>query len=152
MIARQDRAAVSELHSRGMRNLPLEAETMNIRSRIVAMGLVVAATGTAGCEMQKSLLVSCTTDKDHIDVISLDLRQQRATLLSASPPLTGTAHATPTEYEVLFQPGPDGTSRLQLKINRYTRRVTRESGPRTAEAAVVAPSTGTCDPYKAKPL
>ena len=128
---------------------------MPFRRTVVAMGLVGAAAGVSGgCQVQQPLMVSCTTDSNHIDVIGLDLRQGRATLLSVSPPLTGTAHASPTEYEVLFQPGPDGASRLLLKINRYTLRVTREPRPRSAEPASVTaePSTGTCDRYRGKPL
>jgi hypothetical protein len=127
---------------------------MTARSRAVGIALVVAAGSAAGCEMQKPLLVSCTTDPDHIDVVSLDLRQQRATLLSVSPPLNGTAHGSPTEYEVLFQPGPDGAPRLLIKINRYTLRMTRELAPRAAEgtAPTSPPSTGVCERYKTKPL
>jgi hypothetical protein len=119
------------------------------------MGLVGAAAGASGgCQVQQPLLVSCTTDASHVDVIGLDLRRGRATLLSVSPPLTGTAHASPTEYEVLFQPGPDGASRLLLKINRYTLRVTREPRPRNAEPPQVTGEspTGTCDRYRGKPL
>jgi len=127
---------------------------MTLRSRVVSIVLVVAASSAAGCEAQKPLLVSCTTDANHIDVVGLDLRQQRATLLSVSPPLNGTAHASPTEYEVLFQPGPDGASRLLFKINRYTLRMTRELAPRATEGATPAspPSTGVCERYRSKPL
>jgi hypothetical protein len=93
-------------------------------------------------------------EKDQIDVVRLDLGRGQATLLSVSPALAGTAHASPTEYEVLFQPGPDGASQLLIKINRYSFRATRELGPRAAEAAAVAGqrSTGICERYKAKPL
>jgi hypothetical protein len=68
----------------------------------------------------KPVVVACTMEQEHMDVMRLDLRRGQATLLSVSPALTGTAHATPTEYEVLFQPGPDGASRLLIKINRDT--------------------------------
>jgi hypothetical protein len=127
---------------------------MLLRSAVVAMGLAGAAGVSGGCQVQQPLLVSCTTDTTHVDVIGLDLRQGRATLLSVSPPLAGSAQASPTEYEVLFQPGPGGASRLLFKINRYTLRVTREQGPRSSETGTAssAPSTGTCERYRAKPL
>ena len=87
--------------------------------------LVVATSSAAGCEAQKPLLVSCTTDANTLDVVGLDLRQQRATLLSVSPPLNGTAH-----------------------------RMTRELAPRATEGATPAspPSTGVCERYRSKPL
>ena len=127
---------------------------MPVRGSIAALGLAVVASSAGGCQQQKLLLISCTTENDHIDVVGLDLLHQRAMLLSASPQLTGTAHGSPTEYEVLFEPGPAGAARLLLKINRYTHRVTRELGPRAAETApgTAAPSTGTCERYRAKPL
>jgi|SRR5688572_23393641 len=98
--------------------------------------------------------VMCTTERDQIDVVRSDMHRGQATLLSVSPPLAGTARASPTEYEVLFQPGPEGASRLLLKINRYTFRATRERGPHAPEGAAVpdSRSTGTCERYKAKPL
>jgi hypothetical protein len=127
---------------------------MPVKRTTAMMGLVVAVGSASGCQVEKPLLVSCTTDKDRVDVVGLDPLRGRATLLSVSPPLTGTAHASPTEYEVLFQPGPDGASRLLLKINRYTYRVTREEGAPAAQsgAGTTGSSTGTCERYKAKPL
>ena len=128
---------------------------MRVRDGIVLAAFVVAASCVAGCEMPpKPLVVACTMEKDQVDVVRLDLARGQATLLSVSPALAGTAHASPTEYEVLFQPGPDGASQLLIKINRYSFRATRELGPQTAEAAAVARqrSTGTCERYKGKPL
>ena len=128
---------------------------MSVRGNIVLASVVVAASGAAGCNMApQPLVVACTMEKDQIDVLRLDLRKGHATLLSVSPALAGTAHASPTEYEALFQPGPDGASRLVIKINRYTFRATRELGSHAAEAAATAAprSTGTCERFKAKPL
>jgi hypothetical protein len=91
---------------------------------------------------------------DRIDVVRLELARGQATLLSVSPALAGTAHASPTEYEVLFQPGPDGASQLLIKINRYSFRATRELGPQAGEAtATPGPrSTGRCERYRGSPL
>jgi hypothetical protein len=128
---------------------------MRVRDGIVLASFVVAAGSVAGCGMApKPLVVACTMEKDQIDVVRLDLARGQATLLSVSPALAGTAHATPTEYEVLFQPGPAGASRLLIKINRYSFRATRELGPQAGEAATtVGPrSTGTCQRYKGTPL
>ena len=127
---------------------------MRVRDSIVWASFVVAASGGAGCAAPKPLVVACTMEKDQIDVVRLDLARGQATLLSVSPALAGTAHASPTEYEVLFQPGPDGASQLLIKINRYSFRATRELKPQAAEAAVITDqrSTGTCDRQKAKPL
>ena len=128
---------------------------MSVRRSIVLVSLVVAASCVAGCTMApKPLVVACTMEQDQIDVVRLDLGQGQATLLSVSPALAGTAHASPTEFEVLFQPGPEGATRLLIKINRYSFRATRELGPHAGEtgAAAASHSTGTCERYKAKPL
>ncbi len=128
---------------------------MRVRDSLVLASFVVAATCVAGCNAApKPLVVACTMDKDQIDVVRLDLARGQATLLSVSPALAGTAHASPTEYEVLFQPGPDGASQLLIKINRYSFRATRELGPQAAEAAAAAGprSTGRCERYKGRPL
>ena len=132
-----------------------EGETMRVRDGIVVASLVVAATSVAGCGMApKPLVVACTMEKGQIDVVRLDLARGQATLLSVSPALAGTAHASPTEYEVVFQPGPDGASRLLIKINRYSFRATRELGPQVGEAAAIAAqrSTGTCERHRGRPL
>lgn len=93
---------------------------MRVRDSIVLASFVVAASCVAGCNTPpKPLFVACTMEKDQIDVVRLDLARGQATLLSVSPALPGTAHASPTEYEVLFRPGPDGASQLLIKINRY---------------------------------
>jgi hypothetical protein len=128
---------------------------MRVRDGIVLASFVVAASCVAGCDTApKPVVVACTMKKDQIDVVRLDLGRGQATLLSVSPALAGTARALPTEYEVLFQPGPDGASQLLIKINRYSFRATRELGPQAAEAAAVAGSrsTGICERYKGKPL
>lgn len=128
---------------------------MSVRRSIVLVSLVVAASCVAGCSMApKPLVVACTMEKDQIDVVRLDLGQGQATLLSVSPALAGTAHASPTEFEVLFQPGPEGATQLLIKINRYSFRATRELGPHVGETGAIAGShlTGTCERYKAKPL
>ena len=127
---------------------------MRVRDSIVWASFVVAASCVAGCAAPKPLDVACRMEKDQIDVVRLDLARGQATLLSVSPALAGTARASPTEYEVLFQPGPDGASKLLIRINRYSFRATRELGPQAAEAATVAGprSTGTCERYKGRPL
>ena len=127
---------------------------MRVRKRFVLGSLVVSAS-LAGCNpAPKPLTVACKTEKDQLDVVRLDLRQGQATLLSISPALTGTASASPTEYEATFQPGPDGASRLVIKINRYTLRGTRELGAPAGAAAATegSRSTGTCERFTAKPL
>jgi hypothetical protein len=96
-------------------------------------------------------MLKCTIG-DQIDVVSLDLATGRATLLSVAPPLTGTAQATQTEYEALFQPGPEGAPRLAIKINRYSFRARREPGPHGADAASGSHPAGTCERYKGRPL
>src|SRR5512145_2663518 len=102
---------------------------MSGRKSLAFAALTLAAGGTIGCSMPpKPLIVRCTTESNLIDVVDLDPKNGRATLLSVSPPLTGQVHLTPTEYEVVFQPGPGQTSRLLLKINRYTFRAAREAG------------------------
>ena len=128
---------------------------MRVRDGILLASFVVAASSVCGCDTApKPLVVTCTMEKDQIDVVRLDLARGQATLLSVSPALAGTAHASPTEYEVLFQPGPDGASQLLIKINRYSFRATRELGPQAGEPAATAGprSTGTCERHKAKPL
>ena len=124
---------------------------MSVRGGIFFASLIGLSSCLAGCSMApKPVVAKCTMDGDQIDVVSLDPARGQATLLSVSPPLAGTAHASPTEYEALFQPGPDGASRWLIKINRYTFRATREVG---ADGGVVVPqSTGTCERYKGKPL
>ena len=94
----------------------------------------------------KPLMVKCTMDGGQVDVVSLDLAQGRATLLSVSPALIGTSHTTPTEYEVQFEPGPEGAARLHIKINRYSLRATRESA--TGAGAL----SGTCARFTGRPL
>ena len=127
---------------------------MSVRRSIVLASFVVAASCLAGCTAPKPLVVGCTMEQDQIDVVRLDLLRGQATLLSVSPALAGTAHASPTEFEVLFQPGPEGATRLLIKINRYSFRATRELGPHAGETGAVpdSRSTGTCERYKAKPL
>ena len=128
---------------------------MRVRDGFVLVSFVVAAGSVGGCDMApKPLVVACTMEKGQIDVVRLDLARGQATLLSVSPALAGTAHASPTEYEVLFQPGPDGASRLLIKINRYSFRATRELEPPAAEATAIAAqrSAGTCERHKGKPL
>lgn len=128
---------------------------MSVRRSIVVASSVVAASCLAGCSTApKPLVVACTMEQDQIDVVRLDLLRGQATLLSVSPALAGTAHASPTEFEVLFQPGPEGATQLLIKINRYSFRATRELGPHAGETGAVpdSRSTGTCERYKAKPL
>jgi hypothetical protein len=127
---------------------------MTLRKTIAFAAFSVAAGCTIGCSMPaKPLLVSCTTDGNQIDIVSLDPSHGQATLLSVSPPLSGQVHVSPTQYEVVFQPGPEGTSRLLLKINRYSFRATRETGePATAAGTHGSQTAGACERYKAKPL
>ena len=127
---------------------------MNVRNRVVPLTLAVWTGCLAGCTIAKPLTVTCTCETGEIDVIGLDSKRGRATLLSVSPALTGSVKTSPTEYEVLFQPGPAGTPRLRLTINRYTFRATREPGAHAADSGAAGPSvsTGTCERYKAKPL
>ena len=125
-----------------------------LRKIIAFAAFSVAACCTIGCSMPaKPLIVSCATDGNQIDVVSLDPSQGQATLLSVSPPLSGQVHVSPTQYEIVFQPGPEGTSRLMLTINRYTFRATRGTGePATAADTGGSRRAGTCERYKAKPL
>jgi hypothetical protein len=127
---------------------------MTLRKTIAFAAFSVAAGCTIGCSMPaKPLIVSCTTDGNQIDIVSLDPSHRQATLLSVSPPLSGQVHVSPTQYEVVFQPGPEGTSRLLLKINRYSFRATRETGePATAAGTHGSQTAGACERYKAKPL
>jgi hypothetical protein len=127
---------------------------MTLRKTIAFAAFSVAAGCTIGCSMPaKPLIVSCTTDGNQIDIVSLDPSHGQATLLSVSPPLSGQVHVSPTQYEVVFQPGPEGTSRLLLKINRYSFRATRETGePATAAGTHGSQTAGACERYKAKPL
>ena len=127
---------------------------MRLRKSIAFAAFSVAAGCTIGCSMPpKPLIVSCATDGNQIDIVSLDPSQGQATLLSVSPPLSGQVHVSPTQYEIVFQPGPDRTARLLLRINRYTFRATRETGePATAAGAAGSQTAGTCERYKAKPL
>jgi hypothetical protein len=129
-------------------------ESMRVRKGFVLASLAVSASLTGCNPAPKPLTVACTTEKDQIDVVRLDLRQGQATLLSVSPALTGKAAASPTEYEATFQPGPDGASRLVIKINRYTLRGTRELGTPAGAAAPAegSRSTGICERFTAKPL
>ena len=123
--------------------------------RVVLASLVALAACTAGCSMApKPLMLKCTMEGDQIDVVSLDLARGQARLLSVAPPLTGTSHTTETEYEVMFQPGPEGAPRLHIKINRYSFRAMREPGRHGAGAADAtgSHSTGTCERYKGRPL
>jgi len=124
---------------------------MRVVRAMVGLAIVL---GVSGCSGPKPLVVACTMDKDHVDMVALDARTGHATLLSVSPALTGTVHATPTEYEAVFQPGPEGVARLVIKINRYTLRATREAGARSSEtgATMSGSMTGTCVRSKAKPL
>lgn len=125
---------------------------MRVRDSIVFASIVVAASCLAGCTAPKPLDVACRMEKDQVDVLRLDLARGQATLLSVSPALAGTAHASATEYELVFQPGPDGASRLLIKINRYSFRATRELGPAEPAAVAGSRSTGTCERYKGRPL
>ena len=128
---------------------------MHLGHRIVLASLVALAASATGCTMApKPLMLKCTSEGDQIDVVSLDLARGQARLLSVAPPLTGTSHATETEYEAMFQPGPEGARRLHLKINRYSFRATREPGRHSAGAAeaTTSHSTGTCERYKGRPL
>jgi hypothetical protein len=127
---------------------------MDVRSRAAALAMGVWASCLAGCTVAPPVTVTCTSEKDQIDIVGLHVSQGKATLLSVSPPLAGTVQASPTEYDVLFQPGPAGTPRLHLKINRYTFRMTREPGAHAADAGAAGPSvsTGTCERYRVKPL
>ena len=127
---------------------------MTLRKTIAFAAFSVAAGCTIGCSMPaKPLIVSCTTDGNQIDIVSLDPSHGHATLLSVSPPLSGQVHLSPTQYEVVFQAGPEGTSRLLLKINRYSFRATRETGePATAAGTGGSQTAGACERYKAKPL
>ena len=127
---------------------------MRLRKSIAFAAFSVAAGCTIGCSMPaKPLIVSCTTDGNQIDIVSLDPSHGQATLLSVSPPLSGQVHVSPTQYEVVFQPGPEGTSRLLLKINRYTFRATRENW-RTCDSRGRSrfADRRRCERYKAKPL
>ena len=103
---------------------------MPFRGSIAALGLAVAASTAGGCQPQKLLLISCTTENDHIDVVGLDLLHQRAMLLSVSPQLTGTAHGSPTEYEVLFEPG--SSWRLAPAAQDQPVYLSRDAGARPA--------------------
>jgi hypothetical protein len=125
-----------------------------MRVRSVACVAFAAAVGTVGCSLPpKPLIVSCKTAGDQMDVVDLDPAGGHATLLSVSPALSGTVHASPTEFDVVFQPGPDKTPRLRLRINRYTFRATRETGEQATDAAAAGSQTvALCERFKAKPL
>ena len=126
---------------------------MSVRDSIVLASFIVTASCAAGCTVApKPLVVSCTMQGDQIDVISLDMNLGHATLLSVAPSLAGTARASPTEFEALFQPGPDGATRLLIKINRYSFRATRELGSQGAEGTAGLRSSGTCERYRGRPL
>jgi hypothetical protein len=130
-------------------------ELMLLDRRVVSAFLVAAAAAASGCTMPpKPLMLKCAMEGEQVDVISLDLATGRATLLSVAPPLAGTAQATQTEYDVLFQPGPEGSPRLHIRINRYSFRATREPGRHGAGAADTtgSHSTGGCERYKGRPL
>ena len=127
---------------------------MHVDHRAVLAAVVVLA-ACAGCTMApKPVIVKCTMEGDQVDVVSLEPGRGRATLLSVSPPLAGTSHVTPSEYEASFQPGPEGVPRLHIRINRYTLRATREPGRHAvgAVAGTGSPSSGTCERFKGKPL
>lgn len=121
------------------------------RAAAVAVGAAMAAACEAG---QKPVMVVCTSQPDQVvDVVRLSVRQGQATLLSVSPPRTGSVQASPTEYDVIFEAGPDGTSRLRLRINRYSSRSTRETGGGGREATAPASAMpGLCERYRNKPL
>lgn len=126
---------------------------MRVGQRLVVASFAGLSTVVAGCTMApKPLMVKCTMEGDQIDVVSLDLARGQARLLSVAPALTGTSHTTETEYEALFQPGPEGAPRLHIKINRYSFRATREPGRRDAAAGAASHSTGTCERYRGRPL
>jgi hypothetical protein len=128
---------------------------MHVDHRAVLATVVALAACATGCTMApKPVIVKCTMEGDQVDVVSLEPARGRATLLSVSPPLEGTSHATPSEYEASFQPGPEGAPRLHIKINRYTLRATREPGRHGggAAAGTGSHSNGTCERFKGKPL
>jgi hypothetical protein len=128
---------------------------MHLHHRGACALLVALAASAAGCTLPpKPLMVKCAMEGGQLDVVSLDLAAGRATLLSVAPPLAGTAQATQTEYDVLFQPGPEGSPRLHIRINRYSFRATREPGGHGSGAAQATGShaTGTCERYQGRPL
>ena len=127
---------------------------MRVKRGVAFVVFAAAVGGTVGCSLPpKPLIVSGKTDSNQLDVVDLDPAANRATLLSVSPALAGTVQASPTEFDVLFQPGPDKTPRLRLRINRYTFRAMREAGEPAADAgAAGSPTVATCERFKAKPL
>jgi hypothetical protein len=124
---------------------------MTVRRGIRAAAVTVAAAIAAACDLSKPVVVACTSENGQVlDVVRLNPLRGQATLVSVSPPLSGTVQSSPTEHDVVFQPGPDGSPRLRLRINRYTFRSMRELG--AEGAAGVTPSPGLCERYKGKPL
>lgn len=125
--------------------------TLNETLGLAAFAAVIGC--TVGCTLPpKPLIVSCKSESDQVDVVDLDLARSKATLLSVSPPLSGTVQISPTEFDILFQPGPDQTPRLRLRINRYTFHVIREAGEPATGAPAGSSQAGLCERYKAKPL
>ena len=127
---------------------------MRGRKSIVFAAFTLAAGCGIACSLPpKPLVIRCTTGSNQVDIVDLDPKRGQATLLSVSPPLSGRVHVSPTEYEVVFEPGPDRTSRLFLKINRYTFRAARDAGgPATDAAAAGSQTAAVCERYKDKPL
>ena len=127
--------------------------SMQVRKSLAFAAFAAVIGCTVGCTLPpKPLIVSCKSESDQVDVVNLDLARSQATLLSVSPPLSGTVQISPTEFDILFQPGPDQMPRLRLRINRYTFRVIREAGEPATGAPAASSYAGLCERYKAKPL
>ncbi|HSC26818.1 MAG TPA: hypothetical protein VLD67_06065 [Vicinamibacterales bacterium] len=118
-----------------------------------AAALAACAAATVGCELQQPLMLTCTTQPGEIvDVVRLSPQQGQATLLSVSPPRSGSVQVSPTAYDVTFEPGTDGAPRLRLTINRYTFRSTRQEGGGADAAATGSTLTGVCERYRGRPF
>jgi hypothetical protein len=124
-----------------------------IRRCLAAAATVSAAAAATACDLQKPLMLACTTQPDQIiDVVRLSLQQGHATLLSVSPPRAGSVRVSPTEYAVTFEPGTEGAPRLRLTINRYTFRSIRLEGGGGDAPAPGSALKGVCERYRGKPL
>ena len=120
------------------------------RSLTIGAILGVALTATSACEMApKPISVACTTGNPAApatrDYVRLEAGKNRATLLSVSPPRSGSIGTTATEYDVQF-PAADGAPALRLRINRFSLEFTRDAGD---GSAVVR---GACERFRERPI
>ena len=102
------------------------------------------------CEMApKPVSLSCSTGNPALsmttDYLRMEPGKNRATLLSASPPRSGTVGSTETEYDVQF-PATQAAPALRLRINRYSLEFTRDAGDGSALVR------GTCERFRERPI